>query len=127
MGAGSPVGVRGRGTGGLYRALGSVGPVAATGLFVFGILASPLGLLLAPLINGVSRRREYEADAFSLELCDHPTALEEGLIRLSEKSLVNLFPHPLAVVFYHSHPPLLARVEAIRQRVAARRKRECAG
>lgn len=108
------------GMGDLYRAVGPVGPVAAVGLYVFGVVASPLELLLAPIANGVFRRREYEADAFSLELYDHPTALEEGLIRLTEKNLSNLFPHPLAVIFYHSHPPLLQRVEAIRRRVAAR-------
>ncbi|MDW8068256.1 MAG: M48 family metallopeptidase [Anaerolineae bacterium] len=106
----------------LYRAIGPIGPVAAVGLFVFGVLVSPLGLLLAPVANWFSRRREYEADAYSLELYDHPTALEEGLIRLSEKNLANLFPHPLAVVFYHSHPPLLARVEAIRRRVATHQR-----
>ncbi len=106
----------------LYHAVGPVGPVAAVGLYVFGIVISPLGLLLAPIANGISRRREYEADAYSLELYDHPTALEEGLIRLTEKNLSNLFPHPLAVIFYHSHPPLLQRVEAIRRRVAARGK-----
>ncbi|MGQ9804072.1 MAG: M48 family metallopeptidase [Anaerolineae bacterium] len=104
----------------LYRAVGPVGPVATVGLFLFGVLASPLGLLLAPVANGISRRREYQADAYSLELYDHPTALEEGLIQLTERNLSNLFPHPLAVIFYHSHPPLLPRVEAIRRRVAAR-------
>jgi len=104
----------------LYRAVGPVGPVAAVGLFLFGVVASPLGLLLAPVANGISRRREYQADAYSLELYDHPTALEEGLIRLTEKNLSNLFPHSLAVVFYYSHPPLLQRVEAIRRRVAQR-------
>lgn len=106
----------------LYRTVGPVGPVAAVGLYVFGVVASPLGLLLSPIANGISRRREYEADAYSLELYDHPTALEEGLIRLTEKNLSNLFPHPLAVIFYYSHPPLLQRVEAIRQHVAARRR-----
>ncbi len=104
----------------LYRAVGPVGPVAVVGLYVAGMLFSPLGLLLGPVANWISRRREYEADAYSLELYDHPAALEEGLIRLSEKNLANLFPHPLAVIFYHSHPPLLDRVEAIRRRVAAR-------
>ncbi len=104
----------------LYRAVEPVGPVVGVGLYVAGILFSPLGLLLSPILNGVSRRREYEADAYSLELYPHPTALEEGLIRLSEKNLANLFPHPLAVIFYHSHPPLLDRVEAIRRRVTAR-------
>lgn len=106
----------------LYRVVGPVGPVAAVGLFLSGVLASLLGLLLAPVANGISRRQEYQADAYSLELYDHPTALEEGLIRLTEMNLSDLFPHPLAVIFYHSHPPLLQRVEALRRRVAARGK-----
>lgn len=108
----------------LYRTVGPIGPVAAVGLYIFGVVISPLGLLLSPIANGISRRREYEADAYSLELYDHPTALEEGLIRLTEKNLSNLFPHPLAVIFYHSHPPLLQRVEALRRRVAARGESE---
>lgn len=111
----------------LYRAMGPVGPVAAVGLYVAGILFSPVGLLLGPITNWISRRREYAADAYSLDLYDHPTALEEGLIHLSEKNLANLFPHPLAVIFYHSHPPLLERVEAIRRRVAARSAKPRAG
>jgi STE24 endopeptidase len=100
---------------GLYRDLGAVGPVAAVGLYLVSILLSPLGLLLSPLTNWVSRRYEYQADAYSLDLYDHPTALEEGLINLSEKNLSNLFPHPLVVVFRYSHPPLIERVAAIRQ------------
>jgi len=98
----------------LYAASGVVGPVAAVGLYLVSILLSPLGLLLAPLVNGLSRRQEFQADAYALRLYDHPTALEEGLILLSEKNLSNLFPHPLVVRFRYSHPPLLERVAAIR-------------
>jgi STE24 endopeptidase len=104
----------------LYVRLGATGPVAAVGLYVVGILFSPIGLLLAPIANGYSRHNEYEADAYSLELYPHPAALERGLIQLTEKNLGNLFPHPLVVAFRYSHPPLFARVAAIRRIVARR-------
>ena len=99
----------------LYAQLGPTGPAAAIGLFLIGILISPLSLILAPIGNWVSRRNEVQADAYSLELYGDPEALEQSLIRLSEKNLSNLFPHPLVVLFRYSHPPLLARIAAIRQ------------
>jgi STE24 endopeptidase len=102
--------------GNLYAQTGAAGPVAAVGLYLIGILLSPLGLILTPIANWFSRKHEYEADAYSLALYDHPTALEEGLIKLSEKNLSNLFPHPLIVMFRYSHPPLFDRVAAIQRR-----------
>ncbi|MBN1140051.1 MAG: M48 family metallopeptidase [Anaerolineae bacterium] len=108
------------GVGSLHTALGTVGPVAAVGLYLVSLLLSPLALLLAPAANWISRRWEYQADDFSLQLYEHATALADGLIALHEKNLANLFPHPLAVFFHYSHPPLLERVAAIRARVSAR-------
>jgi STE24 endopeptidase len=99
----------------LYARLGPTGPAAAIGLFLIGILISPLSLILAPIGNWFSRRNEIQADAYSLELYGDPEALEQSLIRLSEKNLSNLFPHPLVVLYRYSHPPLLARIAAIRQ------------
>jgi len=104
------------GAGDLYARLGPTGPVVAIGLFVIGILVSPLALIVSPLTSWFSRRNEYQADAYSLQLYPHPTALENALIGLSEKNLSNLFPHPLVVVFGYSHPPLIQRVSAIRKR-----------
>jgi STE24 endopeptidase len=98
----------------LHAQVGATGPVAAVGLFLLGILLSPLSLLLAPVGNWFSRRNEYQADAYSLDLYEHPQALEQSLIRLSEKNLSNLFPHPLVVLYRYSHPPLIDRIAAIR-------------
>ena len=100
----------------LFAKLGTTGTVAAVGLFLIGILVSPLGLILAPVANWFSRRTEYQADAYSLALYDHAEALEQSLIRLSEKNLSNLFPHPLVVIYRYSHPPLIERIAAIRAR-----------
>jgi STE24 endopeptidase len=102
------------GLGSLHAQLGTTGPVAAAGLFLIGILLSPLSLLLAPIANWFSRKHEYQADAYSLALYNHLEALEASLLRLSEKNLSNLFPHPLVVVYRYSHPPLLDRIAAIR-------------
>jgi STE24 endopeptidase len=101
-----------------YAAVGARGPVAGVGLYVIGVLLSPLGLLLSPAASWFSRHNEYEADAYSLALYPHPTALEEGLVKLAEKNLANLFPHPIVVAFRYSHPPLLDRVAAIRAKAA---------
>jgi STE24 endopeptidase len=110
------------GAGDTYGDLGAVGPVAAVGVFVIGILLSPIGLILSPIASWFSRHNEYEADAYSLALYPHATALEEGLIKLTEKNLGNLFPHPLVVAFRYSHPPLLDRVAAIREKAAGLRQ-----
>jgi STE24 endopeptidase len=102
----------------LYAQSGAVGPVAAVGLYVVSLLLTPLGMILTPIAMWFSRRHEYEADAYSLDLYPDATALEEALIGLSQENLSNLFPHPLVVVFRYSHPPLPDRVAAIRQRFA---------
>jgi STE24 endopeptidase len=104
------------GAGDLYARLGPTGAVVAIGLYVIGILASPLGLIVSPFTSWLSRRNEYQADAYSLQLYPVPTALEDALVGLSEKNLSNLFPHPLVVIFGYSHPPLVQRVSAIRRR-----------
>jgi STE24 endopeptidase len=41
------------------------------------------------------------------------------LKRLASEQLANLTPHPLYVALNHSHPPLLARVAALRRMIAA--------
>ena len=83
-----------------------------SGLLVFGILYSPVSLLLGLLGNHLSRKHEYNADAFA---ADHYPAehLAEALIKLSVKNLSNLQPHPYYVFFNYSHPPLLQRLKAL--------------
>jgi len=98
---------------GLYHRMGLAGPVLGLALFTATVLFSPLGLLASPLLNWVSRRHEYHADAFSLRLHPQAGALRTALIKLGSKNLSNLFPHPLYVAFHYSHPPLPERLAAI--------------
>lgn len=82
-------------------------------LLAFGILYTPVSVVLSLFMNMQSRKNEYQADAYaaSFGLGEN---LIEGLKKLSVKSLSNLQPHPAYVFFYHSHPTLLQRMEAIR-------------
>ncbi len=87
---------------------------AALLAFMAGIAAAPL----EPLLNYISRRREYEADAYSCSLTDDPDSMAEALIKLSKDNLSNLYPHPLYAAFHYSHPPVLQRIKHIKDACA---------
>ena len=97
----------------VYAAFGVAEPSVHVGLALFGILTAPLGLLLGPLFTALSRRNEFQADAYAREITGRPEDLVRGLTRLSSESLANLTPHPLYVALNYSHPPLLQRVRAL--------------
>mgnify|MGYP000851708608 CR=1 FL=1 len=101
------------GLGGLYGRIGFNGALIGVALYVVSILFEPVSLLISPLMNRMSRRHEYQSDAFSLKLGNPAADMKGALIKLSQKNLSNLFPHPLYVIFHYSHPPLLARLKAI--------------
>jgi STE24 endopeptidase len=60
-------------------------------------------------MNVLSRKFEYQADAFAASYGYAPQ-LESGLKKLSATSLSNLMPHPLFVFFHYSHPTLYQRI-----------------
>ncbi|MEM7656658.1 MAG: M48 family metallopeptidase [Bacteroidota bacterium] len=82
-------------------------------LMAFGILYSPISLVIGLLMNLLSRKNEFEADAYAADTYD-AAPLREALIRLHTDSLANLTPHPWFVFFHYSHPPLLSRLAALR-------------
>jgi STE24 endopeptidase len=96
----------------LSQALGAETSSFHLGLIVFGILYSPLSLLIALASNFVSRKNEFSADRFVRENYN-PAILEEALKKLSVKNLSNMVPHPVYVFFHYSHPPLLQRLEKL--------------
>ncbi|HSL87614.1 MAG TPA: M48 family metallopeptidase, partial [Bacteroidales bacterium] len=96
----------------LSRALGAEEPGFHLGLIVFGILYSPLSLLIGLVSNYVSRKNEFEADNFVKENYK-PVYLADALKKLSVKNLSNMLPHPAYVFFHYSHPPLLQRLEKL--------------
>ncbi|MDP6630868.1 MAG: M48 family metallopeptidase [Kiritimatiellia bacterium] len=89
-------------------------------LVLFGFLYTPLGMVLGIVEHAISRRHEYEADAFTVDTCEEPGALSDALKKLSVDNLSNLAPHPLKVAVSYSHPPVLYRIRAIQERIINR-------
>jgi len=96
----------------LANALGADQAGFHLGILAFGILYTPLSMLLGIGMNVISRHHEYSADRFAIKnYAAEP--LKNALKKLSVKHLSNLTPHPAYVFVYYSHPPLLKRINAM--------------
>ena len=93
------------------------------GLLSFGLLYTPIEMVLSVAMQMLSRRNEYEADRFAAETIDEPRSLVDALKKLAARNLSNLTPHPVYVFMSYSHPPLLQRLRAIQN---IQRKNEAA-
>ena len=99
---------------GLFEAFRMTGsPSVYASLFFFGYLFTPISMAISVARSALSRKREYEADAYAVETYDHPDAMISALKKLSVANLSNLTPHPAKVVLSYSHPPVLERIRAI--------------
>ncbi len=77
----------------------------------FALLSPLFGLL----VNAVSRRAEYRADAQAVQE-NYGKELVFALKKLARKNLSDLAPAPLLVKLEYSHPPLSLRIEAIEKK-----------
>jgi STE24 endopeptidase len=84
------------------------------GLLFFGLLYSPIELVLSVVMQVVSRKHEFEADRYAADTTDDPESMVSALKKLSADNLSNLTPHPFHVFLHYSHPPVLQRIRAIR-------------
>ena len=93
-------------------ALGGLDTNFHLGLIGFSIIFSPISMISSILMNYVSRKNEFEADAYAKETFNGED-LSLALKKLSVDSLSNIYPHPLYVFFHYSHPPLIQRLRAL--------------
>lgn len=84
------------------------------GLIFFGMLYAPIDMILSIFMQILSRKHEFEADAFAARTTGSPGDMITTLKKLSKDNLSNLTPHPLYVFLNYSHPPVLQRIQAIR-------------
>ncbi len=84
------------------------------GFIFFGLLLTPIELVLSVLMSMLSRRNEFQADRYAAETSGEPDAMIQALKKLSVHNLSNLRPHPFYVFLHYSHPPALKRIKAIR-------------
>ena len=85
----------------------------APSFLLFGLLSGAVMFWFSPLGNILSRKHEYEADAFARDAMGGAGPLKAALRKLSQKNLSNLTPHPWFSGFYYSHPTLVEREAAL--------------
>ena len=98
---------------GLYHAFFMVNTPIYAGLLFFGLLYTPIELVLSVVMQAISRKNEYEADRFAASTIKEPANLITALQKLAGDNLSDLTPHPFYVFLTYSHPPLLQRIRAI--------------
>jgi STE24 endopeptidase len=84
-------------------------------LVLFTLVSGPFTFWLAPLMNRLSRKHEYEADRFAAITLRDGKPMEEALVNLTVKNLSNLTPHPWYSAYHYSHPTAVERIIAIRR------------
>ena len=82
----------------------------------FALFAPLYGLL----VNWLSRKAEYRADAQAVAE-GYGKELVSGLKKLARKNYADLAPSPLLVKLEYSHPPLSRRIDAIEKQLSSKR------
>ncbi len=97
---------------GLGASPSATAPNDALALLLFALAGPVFGFFVTPLFAGLSRRHEFEADAYA---CAQTSARELGgaLLKLYEDNAATLTPDRLYVRFYYSHPPASERLAAM--------------
>jgi STE24 endopeptidase len=96
-----------------YESFGFAPGNIVPALLLFTLLAGLVTFWFTPLGNWISRKHEYEADAFAAGVMKETDSMVGALRKLNEKNLSNLTPHPAYSGFYYSHPTLLEREQAL--------------
>ncbi len=78
-------------------------------LTLFFLVLPVFLFFLSPIAKLVSRRHEFEADAFAASLTP-PEDLVHALVKLHEDNASTLTPDPIYSIFYYSHPPAAQRI-----------------
>ena len=78
-------------------------------LLLFMLLSGLVTFWLSPLTSRLSRKHEYEADAFARDAMGDYAPLSQALRKLHKENLSNLTPHPIYSGFHYSHPTLVER------------------
>ncbi len=79
------------------------------------LLLGAVTFWVSPLMNALSRKNEYEADAFARDAVGSGAPLKEALRKIYRENLGNLVPHRLYSGFHYSHPTLLERERALEE------------
>ena len=100
-----------------YVGLGALYASPAMALILFFMVLPLFLLVFAPLSSMLSRRHEYQADAFAAQNT-HPEHLISALTKLYRDNAGTLVTDKWYSYFYDSHPDANARVRALRKNMS---------
>ena len=104
-----------------YQGLGVTpaldGSHSGVALVLFMLVVPVFTFVLAPVASRISRKHEFEADAFAVA---HTSGddLASALVKLYEDNAATLTPDPVHSAFYDSHPPAAVRVSRLQSAAA---------
>ena len=78
-------------------------------LLLFVMVSPAFTFFLHPLMARLSRKHEFEADAYAVSQSDG-NDLIRALVKMYRENASTLTPDPLYSAFYDSHPPAPVRV-----------------
>ncbi|MFZ2649432.1 MAG: M48 family metallopeptidase [Burkholderiaceae bacterium] len=84
----------------------------AIALLLFLLVAPVFVFFVSPLMASLSRRHEFQADAYACRQASGAD-LAHALLKLHEDNAATLTPDPLYVRFFYSHPPAAQRIAAL--------------
>lgn len=100
-----------------YAALGVQPSIAlpndALAIILFLLVAPIFSFFVSPLFARLSRRHEFQADAFAAREAG-ADALASALVKLHRDNASTLTPDPVYAGFHYSHPPAAERIAALR-------------
>ncbi|SPN98980.1 probable zinc metallo-protease [Cephalotrichum gorgonifer] len=96
----------------LYNAFAFNSKPIIVGFLLFSDLLTPLDAVVKLLMNILSRRYEFQADAFALSL-GHRENLARSLIKLQIQNLSTMEADPVYATYHYSHPILSERLKAL--------------
>lgn len=100
-----------------YHSLGVAEPSHAAALLLFALIIPIVSYPLSPLIYGLSRRNEYEADAYAAKQ-SQAQALIDALTKLYQQNAAATVADPWYSRFHHTHPSPQERIAKLNKLIS---------
>ncbi len=82
-------------------------PLLSLVLMLFGIFTMPFG-------NMLSRKFEFEADEFAIQMTQNRDSFISTMEKLAKMNLADKKPHPIVEFLFYSHPSIEKRISAVK-------------
>jgi len=98
-----------------FTGLGVTTQTNAMALILFMLVIPVFSFFLHPMMTALSRKYEYEADAYAASVSNSDDLIQ-ALVALYQENASTLTPDPLVSAIYDSHPPASLRIAHLKAR-----------